>query len=386
MLLILFSDWKEKPEIITGNFSFDYLCDPFFYSPYRSLSRTGMPSPQRITATREIVDYYTTNILREEAAAAVSQVYDQVPGVLENGRSTIADFMTEIRRIKGLEETEEGEKAALLRETLGIQFPNEFIYALLEMNGYSLDDLQRRLETLYEEIMSQGVKEEGIQSARKQVSQEINMLPYGLEIRQGAEMLLFPLIQPNMIFNAEATQSKKEAAMAEVEQVIIPKKSLIVQEGEKITERHIALLEALGLLGPRIHLGGYFGLFFILLIIFTLVAVYLYLFHKDIYENATYLLLLGLILLLTLVFGLAARFYSGYLMPVAMSGILITVLFEPRLAMLMNIILTLLLGFVIGGEFNYVFVLLVGGLVAIYSVANLQRRSDLSKAVSLLLW
>ena len=49
--------------------------------------------------------------------------------------------------------------------------------------------------------------------------------------------------------------------MMEVEQVIIPKKSLIVQEGEKVTEKHIAQLEALGLLGPRIHLGGYFGLF-----------------------------------------------------------------------------------------------------------------------------
>ena len=59
-------------------------------------------------------------------------------------------------------------------------------------------------------------------------------------------------------------------------------------------------------------------------------------------------------------FGLAARF-SGYLIPVAMSGILITVLFEPRLAVLMNIILTLLLGFVIDGEFNYIVVLLVGG-------------------------
>ena len=181
-----------------------------------------------------------------------------------------------------------------------------------------------------------------------------------------------------MIFNAEATQAKREAAMMEVEQVIIPKKSLIVQEGEKVT-RSISLSWRPGLLGPRIHLEG-ISVFFILLTIFTLVTVYLYLFHKDIYENITYLLLLGLILVLTLVFGLAARFFSGYLIPVAMSGILITVLFEPRLAVLMNIILTLLLGFVIDGEFNYIVVLLVGGLVAIYSVANLQRRSDLSKA------
>lgn len=347
----------------------------------------GMPSPQRITANKDVVDYYTTNMLREEAAAAVSQVFDQVPDILEDGNSAIADFMAEIRRVKGLQETGDketgdGEKADLVRKALGDQFTftDEFIYALMGLSEYNLEFLQRRMETVFEEIMLQGVKEEGIQSARKQLSQEISMLPYDLEIRQGAEVILLPLIEPNLIFNAEATQAKREAAMMEVEQVIIPKKSLIVQEGEKITEKHIAQLESLGLLGPRIHLGGYFGLFLILMIIFALVTVYLYLFHKDIYQNITYLLLLGLILVLTLVFGLAARFFSGYLIPVAMSGILITVLFEPRLAVLMNIILTLLLGFVTAGEFNYIVVLLIGGLAAIYSVANLQRRSDLSKA------
>ncbi|MGI6329116.1 MAG: HD family phosphohydrolase [Dethiobacteria bacterium] len=372
----------ESRRLILGISLFVIIYAILFFSirPIGVSVELGMPSPQRITANREVVDYYTTNMLREEAAAAVSQVFDQVPDVLEDGKSAITGFMAEIRRVKGLQDAGDGGKADLVRRALGDQFSDEFIYALMDMSNYNLEILQRRMETIFEEIVSQGVKEEGIQSARKQLSQEVNLLPYDLEIRRGAEVILLPLIEPNLIFNAEATQAKREAAMMEVEQVIIPKKSLIVQEGEKITEKHIAQLEALGLLGPRIHLGGYFGLFFILLIIFSLVTVYLYLFHKDIYENVTYLLLLGLILVLTLVFGLAACFFSGYLIPVAMSGILITVLFEPRLAVLMNIILTLLLGFVIAGEFNHIVVLLAGGLVAIYSVTNLQRRSDLSKA------
>ena len=64
-------------------------------------------------------------MLREEAAAAVSQVFDQVPDVLEDGKSAIADFMTEIRRVKGLQETGDGEKLDLVRETLGDQFSDE---------------------------------------------------------------------------------------------------------------------------------------------------------------------------------------------------------------------------------------------------------------------
>ena len=76
----------------------------------------GMPSPQRITANREVVDYYTTNMLREEAAAAVSQVFDQVPDVLEDGKSAITGFMAEIRRVKGLQDAGDGGKADLVRK------------------------------------------------------------------------------------------------------------------------------------------------------------------------------------------------------------------------------------------------------------------------------
>ena len=281
----------ESRRLILGISLFVIIYTILFFSirPIGVSVELGMPSPQRITANKEVVDYYTTNMLREEAAAAVSQVFDQVPDVLEDGKSAITGFMAEIRRVKGLQDAGDGGKADLVRRAPGDQFSDEFIYALMDMSNYNLEILQRRMETIFEEIVSQGVKEEGIQSARKQLSQEVNLLPYDLEIRRGAEVILLPLIEPNLIFNAEATQAKREAAMMEVEQVIIPKKSLIVQEGEKITEKHIAQLEALGLLGPRIHLGGYFGLFFILLIIFSLVTVYLYLFHKDIYENITYL-------------------------------------------------------------------------------------------------
>ncbi|RJX29599.1 MAG: HDIG domain-containing protein [Dethiobacter sp.] len=363
-----------------GLFAFIYLLLLFSIIPLGVSVEMGMPSPQRIFAHREVIDTFSTNKLREEAAVAVPEVFDHVPTILEEGKGVISRFFQEIKRVKSLENGENEEKIALLKETLALKLPEATIPALLNQSGEALGELQDSLESILEGIMSKGIKQEGLQTALHQVFQEINLLHFSPEIKQGMERLLAPLIQPNMFYNAEATEANRETARQAVEPVRILKKSLIVQEGEKITEKHMAQLEALGVLGPRIHRGGYAGLFLILVIVFIIVALYLYLFNKDIYDSFTYLSLLGLIVLITLVFGLAARFFSGYLMPVAMGGILITVLFEPRLAVLVNIILALLLGFVIDGEFHFIIVSLLSGLVAIYSVSCLQRRSDLTRA------
>jgi putative nucleotidyltransferase with HDIG domain len=310
---------------------------------------------------------------------AVPEVFDHDHRVLEDGKAAIADFFAEVKKIEGLEGKEQEEQVAQFKDSLGELLPKEFIFALLA-SGDNLDQLQLRVEGIFEGIMLQGIKENGEQAALRQALQEINLLPVKTEIKQGLEQLLSPLIQPNMLFNLKATEANREAAKQAIEPVRILKNSLIVQEGEKVTEKHIVQLQDLGLLGNRIRVGGYLGLFFILIILFAVVLLYLYLFNRDIYEHIKYLLLLGLIIVLTLLLGLAARYFSGYLVPVGMGAILITVLFEPRLAVLINIVMAVLIGIVVGGEFNYIVVAITGGLVAIYAVSQLQRRSDLTKA------
>ncbi|MGI6308304.1 MAG: HD family phosphohydrolase [Dethiobacteria bacterium] len=364
-----------------GLFIFIYFFLLFSIMPLGVSVELGMPSPQRIIAHREVIDTFTTNMLREEAAVAVPEVYDHVPDVLEEGKTFLVHFFEEIRRIKNLKDDGVEDRAALFfKENPDVLLPEEFIRVLLEQNHDSLNELQARIEKIFEEVMSKGIRQEGKQDALNQVLQETGLLPFSLEIRQGTERLLTPLIQPNMIFNAVATKANQEAARQAVEPVRILKKSLIVQEGEEITAKHIAQLKDLGLLGSRINRGGYAGLFFILAIIFILVILYLYLFNRDIYDSFTSLSLLGLIVVLTLVLGLAMRYFSGYLMPMAMGAILIAVLFEPRLAVLISMIMALLFGFVVDGEFNYIIVSLFSGLVAICSVSRLQRRSDLTRA------
>jgi putative nucleotidyltransferase with HDIG domain len=341
----------------------------------------GIPSPKTVYAPREVVDYYTTNKLREEAAMAVSEAFDYDSGVLDGGRDVLNHFFRQVREIRGMKDLNDEEKVVLLWEKVNNKnIPQESITALLALSEDRLEELQGRVEKIFREITSQGIKENGEQAALRQVFQDVNLLSFQPEIRQGMEMLLYPLLRPNMIYNEKATEANRELARQSLEPVRILKNSLIVQEGEKITEKHLAQLEALGFLGPRVYTSGYIGLFLLLVALYVVVMLYLYLFNGGIWENTNHLALLSLIVVLTLVFGLAGRYFSGYLMPVAMGSILITILFNSRLAIFMNIVLTLLLGIIIDGEFSLIVIMLLGGLVAIYSVSRLQRRFDLAKA------
>lgn len=375
---------SQRIFLVLGVFVFVYFFLLLSVLPMGFHVEEGMPSPQTIYAPREAIDPYITSQLRDEAASAVPEVYDHDDAVVEEGRDVIGDFFHNVQMARAAEGEEREEIISQLEdelsEELSVEIPRNSLEYLSEMSLENLSELHERVENIFVEVMDQGVQEDGIEAAQEQISREINLLPHSTEAKQSMERLLVSQIRPNLIYNEEVTEANREAARQEVEPVRIQENSLIVQEGERVTEHHMAQLENLGLLGPRVHIGGYVGLFLILTIIFLIVGLYLFYFNRDIYDNVVYLSLLSLIVVLTLLLGLAAQFFSAFFMPLAMAGILITILFEPRLAVLFNVVLAVLLGFVVDGEFIYIVVALLGGLVAIYSVSRLQQRSDLTRA------
>jgi cyclic-di-AMP phosphodiesterase PgpH len=89
---------------------------------------------------------------------------------------------------------------------------------------------------------------------------------------------------------------------------------------------------------------------------------------------------MGLVFFITLLFSVAATYFSGYLIPVAIGVILITVIFGYKLALIVNFTLALMVGLITGGDYSYILVALLGGLVSIYAVTRLSQRSDLARA------
>src|SRR5690606_21763034 len=122
---------------------------------------------------------------------------------------------------------------------------------------------------------------------------------------------LAPLVQPNMLANPEATARNREAARQSVEPVLLLRNTLIISEGELVTEKHLAQLESLGLIrGRHADYPGYVGMFLILAILFVLTGIYLSVFVKDVYNSLSLLTLLGLVAVVTLILTIAATYFS----------------------------------------------------------------------------
>ncbi len=348
--------------------------------PARFDLTVGRPSPRTIYAPRDFIDEYTTEQLREQAADNVGEVYDYQPAVLESALRNVNLFFDRVIKIKDDPELEREEKVELLQDEIPEALPDSRVEALFTDEG-TLRDLQERMNNSIREIFEQGIYEDETDSAMRRLSREIALYPFNSDLKRIAEVVIEPHINQNMFYNAQATEEQREEARGSVEPVVILRNTLIVSEGEPVTERQLAQLETLGLImGQQIDYLGYTGLFLLLVIIFILVGIYMHIFVNEVIRSPKLMLLMGLITIITLLFIVAANYFSGYLIPVAMGVILITVIFGYKLAVIINLVLALLVGLVSGGDFSFILVALMGGLVSIYAVTRLSQRSDLVRA------
>ncbi len=352
--------------------------------PSRVDVEEGMPSPEDIKAPHEAVDTYTTEQLREEAAEEVPMEYSYNPEVMESSMEELEQFFASLEDMREDLEEERAEerinrkKEHLLNEYPGLQESD--IDGVLQKEGIYFRELRENLKQNIAEEMEEGIRREELEEARTRICEEMEEAAYSPASIRLSEKLVKELVTHNKTPDLEATEEKREEARQEVEEVPILEGTLIVSEGEIITEKHIAQLEALGMLGGQAGYSSLIGLFLLLMVFFFTVGIYLYVFEKDVYKESSMLLLLGLIVIITLVFALGMAYFSPYLVPAAVGVILIAVLFNNNLAMLMNVILALLMGLVTDGDIGVMAMSLIAGMIAIYSVSRLSQRTDLVKA------
>lgn len=348
--------------------------------PARVDLTVGMPSPRTVYAPRDILDEHTTERLREQAADSVSDAYDYNPVVLERALREIGAFFDLVVEIKDDPELEQEEKITEIQKRLPEEMPPGTVSALLT-DRETLRDLQGRLNNSISEIFEQGIKEDEADLIRRRIAQEIALYPFSADLKRIAEVVVRPLVEQNMYYNAQVTEENREQARRQVEPVLVLRNTLIISEGEPVKEQQLALLEDLGLIrGQQADYPAYVGLFFLLLIIFLLVGIYIYVFVNEVFVNPSLLLLMGLVTFIALIFATAANYFSGFLIPVAMGVIILTVIFGYKLAVIINLVLALMVGLITGGDFSSILVALLGGLVSIYAVTKLSQRSDLARA------
>ncbi|OWZ83062.1 HD family phosphohydrolase [Natranaerobius trueperi] len=357
----------------------------------------GQVSPKTFYAPEEVVDRYTTEERRSEAEKDVPEVYDLDPSIKENSLKILTetfDLLIEAnveyyeKQEEALEQNEEywneSETVTELEddffENAPVSLAEDMSIPIGDFSIESLEEVKSDANTILSNLLDQGIKPDAIDNAKEQIEQQVDVLPYHIDLKEFSLAALQETVSPNMTYNEDATEERRMLARKEVEPETIVEGEVIVREGERITERHLMILEDLGL--QRAH-GDYFmllGLAILIAIVIGLAAIYIYYYFETTFYDNTLLVLLGLIFVATLVIARVSSVFSGYLIPTAMAAILFTVLFGARLSIVLVSLLAILIGVMSGNNIDVAILAIVGGFTGTYSVAKLQQRGDLTRA------
>ena len=194
-------------------------------------------------------------------------------------------------------------------------------------------------------------------------------------------------LRPNYIYDEQLTDKQEENALnsISVTRGMVQRGELVVARGTRVNAEIYQKLESLRtayeddakIIGNRnlIMLGQ----FLISGLIIALLVVFLYLFRKDIYADNRQMSLILLIItgmLFTLSWAIRIKIPSIYYMPFCIVPIIIRILFDTRLALNIHLLVVLIAGFFVPNSFEFAFLQISAGMVAIYSIKNLIKREQ----------
>jgi putative nucleotidyltransferase with HDIG domain len=130
------------------------------------------------------------------------------------------------------------------------------------------------------------------------------------------------------------------------------------------------------------------GQFLISGLTITLLIVFLFLFRKDIYADNRQLALILLVItgmLVVLSWAIRIKIPTVYYIPFCIVPIIIRILFDTRLALNIHLLVVLIAGFFVPNSFEFAFLQISAGMVAIYSIKNLIKREQFLTSALLIL-
>ena len=208
--------------------------------------------------------------------------------------------------------------------------------------------------------------------------------------------LAMKLIKPNLVYNKDATESRKQAATRDVNPVFlkVEKHEMLVREGEKITPAEMAKLDAY----YRIKGEKKFSKFLVFTgVFFTIVFFGIILYH---YANKMYkiekldILFISVTALLQIIFVRIGIFVAGavteafptlpadvfiYTIPFSAAAMLVSLLLNQRLAFLLSIFLSIIITFLFDGKISLFIFSFLGSVVAAYRIVDCRERAAFFK-------
>jgi cyclic-di-AMP phosphodiesterase PgpH len=193
---------------------------------------------------------------------------------------------------------------------------------------------------------------------------------------------------PNLVYDEETSARVREDMISKLSlsKGMVESGERIISRGEIVTDEKFRILESLKKeYETKLGLTGRFNisnLGKILLSLIAMISLYLFLYNfrrailKEL-RNSVFILLLILLTATAASLILRQNVLSIYILPFAIVPIMIRTFFDSRLALFVHLLTVLLIGFWAPNSFEFVFLNIIAGIAAIFSLTNSYRRGIL---------
>ncbi|MEK3881616.1 HDIG domain-containing metalloprotein [Paenibacillus sp. PL2-23] len=413
MLFVLLFYFSLSPHVIpeTYDIAEGAVSEKDIKAPYQIRDEKATRQAEEAAANR-IEDIYSNVSLRNEAL--VEQIMYRIDQLnmddevttenkIEIYRYEIPKRYTEhieqfieSNRGKGLYSDSLLDEMAEVASKQQYAIPEETFYKMPQLTSTQLQEMRTVAREIVRKLMSEQLRE--AETARMQVAELVNASSLSSRTeREIVQELARFSIMPNKFLDTDATEEAKVQAKQNTPPVVYNEGDVIVKRGQTITADMYKLLSDSNLLQDKRHYWPQAGLLVLALMFVVLIYAYL---HQSgglggarpKYGNAQ-LLMLWLIFFINMLAMQIISFtqtdtapYAGYLAPVALGAMLITLLLDMHLAIISSFLFTIMGSVILNTQpnmlfdFKFGFFVIVVSLAAIFSIHRASQRSAILKA------
>ncbi len=231
-----------------------------------------------------------------------------------------------------------------------------------------------------------------VQAAEKIVKNGIEQMKLSGDIKSALEEYAVHFINPNIIYNQQATQEEIEQAKNNVSRYVG-----IVNENERIIAKHDRVTKEAKLKidsyraakGEKIGESGYWlqfaGKFFHISLLLSLLTIYLFLFRKKIFFDNQKLILITIVLIFVcfvtfLINQISVNVPLQFLIFIPAATMLLTIIFDSRVGFYTTVIISLIAGALRGNDYTFTAMNIFAGALAVYTVRDIKNRSQIFRS------
>jgi putative nucleotidyltransferase with HDIG domain len=224
------------------------------------------------------------------------------------------------------------------------------------------------------------------------ISKANEFLLMNLATAQGIDgKFILPILQSgimhNVLFDEYLTRTQREQSLASISTTrgMVQKGERIIAKGELVNESKFQQLESLRLEFESNSGTGYnfkmilLGRVILIAMALLVFGLFMFTFRHDIYsENRNIVLMLLLVTIMVSFTTLVMNMHVSYIMavPICLVPIIVRTFYDTRLALFVHIITIIILGFLVPNSFEFLFMQLITGIIAIISIVHLHHRSQ----------